>query len=526
MASLMDAIIIHYNTDIIRMTDISANNRRIARNTLMLYFRMLLIMAVTFYTSRVVLQTLGIEDYGIYNVVGGIVAMFGFLNSAMSSGTQRYLTFELGRGDKEKLKRVFITSMNIHMIIAVTVFILAESIGLWLLYNKMTIPSDRFNAAFWVYQCSILSTMVMFISVPYNATIIAHERMSAFAYISILEAILKLLIVYLLLLGDIDKLILYAVLMLAVQVTIRFIYNIYCRRHFEETRFSFLFDKVLFKEMLSFSGWNLWGNMASVTFTQGLNILLNIFFGPTVNAARGVAVQVQQAVTQFSMNFQTAINPQITKSYATEDYSYMHSLIFRSSRFTFCLLLCISLPIFMEAEALLGVWLNEVPDYSADFLRLILCVTILDAVANPLMVSAQATGRIKVYQSVVGGILLMILPVAYVVLKFGGTPQSVFIVHLIICMIAFVVRLLIVRSLVGLSVIRYFREVVVRCVAVGICTVSVSTVANILLDSSFASSIAECCISILVVLVFSFIIGITGNERNMILNKIMRYFKI
>ena len=526
MASLMDAIIIHYNTDIIRMTDISANNRRIARNTLMLYFRMLLIMAVTFYTSRVVLQTLGIEDYGIYNVVGGIVAMFGFLNSAMSSGTQRYLTFELGRGDKEKLKRVFITSMNIHMIIAVTVFILAESIGLWLLYNKMTIPSDRFNAAFWVYQCSILSTMVMFISVPYNATIIAHERMSAFAYISILEAVMKLLIVYLLLLGDIDKLILYAILMLAVQVTIRFIYNIYCRRHFEETRFSFLFDKVLFKEMLSFSGWNLWGNMASVTFTQGLNILLNIFFGPTVNAARGVAVQVQQAVTQFSMNFQTAINPQITKSYATEDYSYMHSLIFRSSRFTFCLLLCISLPIFMEAEALLGVWLNEVPDYSADFLRLILCVTILDAVANPLMVSAQATGRIKVYQSVVGGILLMILPVAYVVLKFGGTPQSVFIVHLIICMIAFVVRLLIVRSLVGLSVIRYFREVVVRCVAVGICTVSVSTVANILLDSSFASSIAECCISILVVLVFSFIIGITGNERNMILNKIMRYFKI
>ena len=285
------------------MADVTANNKRIAKNTLMLYFRMLLIMAVTFYTSRVVLQTLGIEDYGIYNVVGGIVAMFGFLNSAMSSGTQRYLTFELGRGDKEKLKRVFITSMNIHIIIAVIVFILAETAGLWLLYNKMTIPEDRFDAAFWVYQCSILSTMVMFISVPYNATIIAHERMSAFAYISILEAILKLLIVYLLLLGDIDKLILYAVLMLAVQVIIRFTYNIYCRRHFEETRYSFLFDKQLFKEMLSFSGWNLWGNMASVAFTQGLNILLNMFFGVTVNAAMGIAQQVNSALYSFVSNF-------------------------------------------------------------------------------------------------------------------------------------------------------------------------------------------------------------------------------
>lgn len=520
MASLMDAIIIHYNTDIIRMTDISANNRRIARNTLMLYFRMLLIMAVTFYTSRVVLQTLGIEDYGIYNVVGGIVAMFGFLNSAMSSGTQRFLTFELGRGDKEKLKRVFITSMNIHIIIAVIVFILAETAGLWLLYNKMTIPEDRFDAAFWVYQCSILSTMVMFISVPYNATIIAHERMSAFAYISILEAILKLLIVYLLLLGDIDKLILYAVLMLAVQVIIRFTYNIYCRRHFEETRYSFLFDKQLFKEMLSFSGWNLWGNMASVAFTQGLNILLNMFFGPVVNAARGVAVQVQQAVTQFSMNFQTAINPQVTKSYAIEDYDYMHSLIFRSSRFTFFLLLCICLPIFMEAEALLGIWLKEVPEYSATFLRLILCVTILDAVSNPLMVSAQATGKIKVYQSVVGGILLMIFPIAYIVLKLGGNPQSVFIVHLTICVIAFVVRLLIVRSLVRLSVGSYFKDVILRCMVVGICSLIIPIISNYLLSETLIGVLTECLISIFSAGLFSFLIGMTSRERKSIIKKI------
>ena len=506
------------------MTDVAANNRRIAKNTLMLYLRMLLIMAVSFYTSRVVLQTLGVVDYGIYNVVGGIVAMFGFLNSAMSSSTQRYLTFEFGRGDTERLKKVFVTSVNIHIMISVIVFVLAETIGLWLLYNKMTIPVERFNAAFWVYQCSILSTMVMFISVPYNATIIAHEKMSAFAYISILEVVLKLLIVYLLLIGDIDKLILYAVLMLTVQVIIRFIYNIYCKRHFEETKYSFLFDRPLFKEMLSFSGWNLWGNMAAVAFTQGLNILLNMFFGPVVNAARGVAVQVQQAVTQFSMNFQTAINPQITKSYAIEDYEYMHSLIFRSSRFTFFLLLCICLPVFMEAEALLGIWLKEVPEYSAVFLRIILCATIVDALANPLMISAQATAHIKIYQSVVGGILLTILPIAYVVLKLGGNPQSVFIVHLLICTIAFIVRLFIIRPMIRLSLTKYIKEVIVRCAVVGICAGAVSFAVNILLDSSLFSSIMECCISVLSVAVFSFMIGMTKNERDFIINKIKSKF--
>lgn len=506
------------------MTDVAANNRRIAKNTLMLYLRMLLIMAVSFYTSRVVLQTLGVVDYGIYNVVGGIVAMFGFLNSAMSSSTQRYLTFEFGRGDTERLKKVFVTSMNIHIMISVIVFVLAETIGLWLLYNKMTIPDERFNAAFWVYQCSILSTMVMFISVPYNATIIAHEKMSAFAYISILEVVLKLLIVYLLLIRDIDKLILYAVLMLTVQVIIRFIYNIYCTRHFEETKYSFLFDKPLFKEMLSFSGWNLWGNMAAVAYTQGLNILLNMFFGPVVNTARGVAVQVQQAVTQFSMNFQTAINPQITKSYAVEDYEYMHSLIFRSSRFTFFLLLCICLPVFMEAEALLGIWLKEVPEYSAVFLRIILFVTIVDAVANPLMISAQATGHIKIYQSVVGGILLTILPIAYVVLKLGGNPQSVFIVHLLICTIAFIVRLFIIRPMIRLSLTKYIKEVIVRCGVVGICAGAVSFAVNLLLDSSLFSSIMECCISVLSVAVFSFMIGMTKNERDFIINKIKSKF--
>ena len=247
---------------------------------------------VSLYTSRVVLDTLGVEDYGIYNVVGGIVVMFSFLNSAMASATQRYLTFELGRSNMEQLKNVFVTSVNIHIIIAVAVFILSETLGLWLLYNKMTIPADRMNAAFWVFQFSVISSMIMFVSVPYNAAIIAHEKMSAFAYISVWEAVLKLLIVYVLLVAGIDKLILYAMLLLCVQLLVRIIYGTYCKRHFDEAKYRLSFNKQLFKEMLAFSGWNLFGNMSAVAFTQGLNILLNMFFGPVVNAARGGAVQL------------------------------------------------------------------------------------------------------------------------------------------------------------------------------------------------------------------------------------------
>lgn len=504
------------------MSDIAANNKRIAKNTLLLYFRMLLIMLVTFYTSRVVLHTLGVVDYGIYNVVGGIVAMFGFLNTAMSSATQRYLTFELGRRDSDKLKRVFITSMNIHILIAILVFVLAETIGLWFLCHKMIIPEERFTASMWVYQCSILSTMVMFVSVPYNATIIAHEKMSAFAYISILEVVLKLLIVYLLLIGNVDKLILYAILMLGVQIIIRMIYNIFCRRHFDETKYKLFFDKGLFKEMLSFSGWNLFGNIATVAYTQGLNILLNMFFGPVVNAAQGVAVQVQHAVSQFSVNFQTAINPQITKSFAVQDLNYMHSLIFRSSRFTFFLLLCISLPVLIETDFILGIWLKDVPQYTSVFLRIVLFVTIINALSNPLMISAQATGKVKIYQSVIGGILLTILPIAYIVLKLGGNPQSVFIVHLIICAIAFVVRLFIIKPMIHLSIKGYFKEVITRCILVGIVAFIVPFTIRYFCENTLLCSVFICVISILSAGISSFYIGMTSNERRYVLNKIRK----
>ncbi len=485
----------------------------------MLYFRMLLTMAISLYTSRVVLSVLGVDDYGIYNAVGGAVALFGFINGAMITSTQRFLNFEIGRGDFDRLKKVFSTSIVIHALIAVVVVILCETVGLWLLNHKMTIPADRMSAAHWVFQISVLSSVIHILSVPYSAAIVSHERMSAFAYISIVEVILKLAIVYLLTIGNFDKLILYAILIVAVQLGIRLMYTTYCRKHFKETKFSRVNDKGLFREMASFAGWNLWGNCAGIAFTQGLNVLLNIFFGPAVNAARAVAVQVQGAVSQFSMNFQMAINPQITKSFATGDREYMHSLIFRSSKFTFFILLMLVLPLILEADMVLDIWLKDVPEYSSVFLRLVLCVTVIDAVANPLMISAQASGKIKVYQSVVGGILLVILPISYIVLKLGGDPASVFVVHLAVCVVAFIVRLLIVRLLIGLSLVKYFRKAIIPCFVVLVPSVVLSVTINHYLPKDILSSMIVCAAGVIISAVMAYFLGLNRSERSFINDK-------
>ena len=498
------------------MTDTSTNNRRIARNTIILYLRMILLMLVSLYTSRVVLSALGVEDYGIYNVVGGVVAMFGFLNGAMATSTQRYLTFELGRKDGNRLHTVFITSVNIHLLIAIIVVLLAETLGLWFLNNKMVIPESRADAAMWVYQFSVLSAAVMFASVPYNATIIAHERMGVFAYVSIFEAVMKLVIALALCLFHGDRLILYGIMLLCVQVLVRIIYGVYCRRYFEEARYELRFDRCLFREMLSFSGWNLWGSTASVAMTQGLNILLNIFFGPVVNAARGVAVQVQSVVMHFASNFQTALNPQIIKSYASKELSYMRSLIFRSSRFSFCLLFCLSLPVFIETDMLLVLWLKEVPEYSSVFLRLILCVTIIQSVSGPLMTSAQATGKVRVYQSVVGCILVMVLPAAYIVLKLGGSPVSVFITEIVVCAVAFIVRLLIVRSIIRFRLRIFFTNVLLRCVLVAIAAVVIPLLLKMFIGDSIMSSLIVCAVSVISASSATFLIGMTRSERTTI----------
>lgn len=502
------------------MSDIQSNNKRIAKNTILLYFRMMFMMAVSLYTSRVVLNTLGIEDYGIYNVVGGVVAMFGFLNAAMTTSTQRYITYELGKGNQDRLKQVFSTSVNIHILISFVVVILTETIGIWFLNEKMVIPAERMTAAMWVFQLSILTTVIAIMSYPYNAAIVAHERMSAFAYISVLEVILKLAVVYMLTIWDIDKLILYAVLIASIQLAIRFCYSGYCAKHFPETKYQLYFDKPLFKEMLGFAGWNLWGNLAAILFTQGVNMLLNVFFGPVVNAARAVAVQVQGTIHQFSSNFQMALNPQITKTYAAGQINDMHRLIYRSSKFTFFLLFILCLPVAVEAPIILELWLKTVPNYTVIFLRIMIATMIIDATANPLMVSAAATGKVKVYQSVIGGILLAILPIAYVVLKMGGAPWTVFVVHFFVCCVAYITRLFIIRPLIQLSITTFVKEVIFRCLLVVFAAAIIPLALHIILSESLFNAICVILISVITASLCSFYLGLDKHEREVIIAKV------
>lgn len=501
-------------------TQASYNNSRIAKNTLLLYFRMLLLMAVSLYTSRVVLSTLGVNDYGIYNVVGGFVGMFAFLNGAMSGCTQRFITIALGKGDEQNLRKVFSTCVITHGVIALLIFIVAETIGLWFVIEKLVIPADRMIAAMVVYQCSIVTTMIMIMSFPYNADIIAHERMSAFAYISIYEAFANLGIVYLLRICSIDRLVLYAILMLLIKASVIIIYRIYCKRQFKETVFHWIFDKSLLKEIVSFTGWNLWGGMAGTLMGQGINVLLNLFFGPAVNAARGLAVQVQSAVQLFATNFQTALNPQMMKTYAAGDLESMHMLLFRSAKFTFMLLLCLMLPLILEIDTVLRLWLKEVPEYTNTFVCLMLCIAMVDAVSNPFMTASAATGKVKIYQSVVGGILLSIVPIAYVALKLGAEPYMVFAVHLFVAVLAFVARLTIVKNLISLSVHMYIITVILPCLFVVTPSVIFALGVKYIFPQGLVYAFTVILLSFLSVVSFSFLFGLTRNERKFILSKI------
>lgn len=491
----------------------SENNKRIAKNTAMLYFRMLITMAVSLYTSRVILNTLGVEDFGIYNVVGGVVTMFSFLNSSMASATQRFLSFELGKKNYEQLSRVFSMSINIHATITLVILILAETIGLWFLNTQLTIPEERMVAANWVYQFTILSFMVTVMSVPYNASIIAHERMNVYAYVSIIEVALKLLIVFMLQWFGFDKLKFYAVLIFSVSLFISIIYGLYSKRNFEECSYKFSWDKSLYQTLMSYAGWNLWGNFAGVTFNQGINILLNIFFGPVINAARGIAYQVNGTVNGFVSNFQIAMNPQIVKSYASDDRQYMHQLIFRGSRYSFFLLFFITLPILLEAEIILKWWLKVVPEYTSLFCRLVLINTLIDCISGPLMTAAQATGKIKKYQAVVGGLLLLILPISYILLKIGFPPQTTLYVSISVSIVALFARLWIISPLVNLSILTFTRLVLVRVLWVTMIAVIFPLLIKYSVNKELIRFFAVCIVSVLSVTASIYWFGLRKEEQ-------------
>ena len=500
--------------------DTAANNRRIAKNTLMLYFRMLFSMVVSLYTSRVVLNALGVEDYGIYNVVGGLVSMFSVISGSLSASILRFITYELGCGDKNRLNKIFSTSINIQFGLGLIIIILAETVGIWFLNAKMNISDVRMMAANWVFQFSILTFVVNLVSVPYNASIIAHEHMSAFAYISILEAILKLSIAFLIFISPIDQLVFYALLMTLTACIIRFVYSFYCKKHFKESKFQFYFSKKLLFEMFSFAGWNTIGSASAILRDQGGNILLNLFFNPAVNAARGVSIQACHAITLFAQNFMTAVNPQITKSYASGDKEYLTTLLFQSSRFSFYLLSVLSIPILIKAEYILSLWLGNVPEHSTSFIQLMILFSLNESFSYSLITAMLATGDVKNYQIIVGGLLLLNVPISYITLKLGAPPESVFIVSIVLSIASFATRLIMLKRMIQLPIKLFLLKVYLKCILVFVLSAIIPIILSYFLRNSIPNLILLCTASILSSFTFIYTFGCTANERVFIRSKI------
>lgn len=493
----------------------SNNNKRIAKNTGILYIRMIFQLLISLYTSRVVLNVLGFSDYGIYNVVGGVVGMFGFLNGSMGTATNRFLTFELGRGyDKNQMQKVFTTSLLIHLFICLFVLILAETVGLWYLNNKLVIPEGREFATNVVYQCSIIASLVAIISVPYNAAIVSREKMGAFAYITTFEVLLYLLVALSLNFIKADGLIIYAILIVLVKLLIQVIYLVYCKKNIDEVNGEILFDKSLFKQMSSFALWIMNGSFAVVCYTQGLNLLLNLFFGPVVNAARGIAVQVQSKIMGFCSNFQMAIKPQITKQYAAGDYKYMHVLVYNASVYSVLLMFFFSFPLMLESSFILEIWLVNVPEYTQEFVILTLCIGIIESLRDPINTCIHATGKIKKFQSIEGTASLLVLPLAYISLHLGYKPTSVFIVHLLVFVLLQILRVFLVCPKIYMKKRDYCINVVFKSLMVIVPSILIIIPLKIILkEDNFYSFLLICISSSICVLSFTYCFILSKSQK-------------
>ncbi len=496
--------------------------RRIAKNTLMLYGRMLVLMLVGLYTSRVVLAVLGENDFGIYNVVGGVVAMFTIISGALNSAVQRFITFEMGRENGD-LNKVYSTAVTIQLILALVVAALAEPAGLWFIENEMTIDPARIPAAKWVLHFSLLAFVINLMSVPQMASITAHEKMSAYAWIGLLDGFLRLSVAFLIMKSPIDRLVYYAALMAGVVLIVRLVYGIYCRKNFEECRYRPVFDRKLIKEMFSFAGWNFIGVSSGVLRDHGGNILVNLFSsGTAVNAARGAAFQLNNAIQGFVTNFMTAVNPQITKSYAAGDTGYLFPLLRRASRMSFFLLFVIALPVLFNTGYLLGLWLKDVPQHTALFVQLFLVFALSESISNPLITAMLATGKIRNYQLAVGGLQLMNVPVSYICLRMGAIPEVTVVVAIVISQICFFVRLLMLRGMIGIDVWTYMKDVYFRVLAVA----AVALAVPLLVCGQIPDGFMGFCLSVLVCVACACIsvlfVGCDGAERREMIKFIRR----
>lgn len=498
--------------------DNSANNKRIAKNTLLLYFRLFITMAIGLFTSRVVLNTLGVSDYGVYNVVAGFVAMFTLLTGSLSAAISRFLTYNLGKGDLKKLQIVFSTSITIMLLMATLIVLLAELFGLWFLNSQMNIPVERMESANWVFHFAVISFAINLVSVPYNASIISHERMDAYAYISILEVVLKLVIVYMLYVSPFDKLVSYSFLLLMVSIVIRFVYGVYCSKKFTECHYSFVFDKNLVKEMGSFAGWNLMGSGAYLFNTQGVNIITNIFFGVTTNAARGIANQVEGIAKQFVTNFTTAINPQITKSYAIGDVNYMHSLVCRGAKFSYLLMLFFVVPFMFETETIMKLWLNVYPPEAPLFLRFSMVGTMFDMLGNSTANAAWATGNIKRYYIIVGGVGSLVFPFSWIAFALGAPAYSPYIIFALIYIAVMILKVYIIKDLVSFPPRLFFNEVIKPIVVTTLVAFIIPSILYCIIGESLFRTMMVVLVSLLSVGLSSYFIALSKSERNKIDN--------
>jgi O-antigen/teichoic acid export membrane protein len=503
------------------------NSKRIAKNTLYLYLRMFIILIVSLFTVRIVIQTLGIEDYGVYNVVGGVVLALSFISKILSGASQRFFSYALGRNDKKQLEEVFTTISLCYFAVTILIVLLAESIGLWFVCNKMAIPNGRMVAALWVFQFAILSFVVSLLTNPYQAVIVSHENMSVYAYISIIEVVSKLLIVYLLLLLPYDKLKVYSILMFFTTLMVNSIYFLYCRHKYEESRFHFSWNKQQFISVFSYSSWTLFGTIAGQCNTQGVNILLNLFFGPVANAAYSIGSQVSNHVQGFGLNFYTAVKPPLIKSYAQGDYEYMNKLFVFSSKALFVLLYFFILPIFVVTYDLLFFWLGKVEMYMVDFVRLFLIYTLLLSISFPITALIQAAGRVKIYHTLVDGFSLISLPTIYILFKLGFPANTCFYVTIFVFLIAHFIRLLVAKKVIyNFSIMGYLKHIGFPILIAVVLTLLPMLIVSSYFDKGIVGIIILVPISLFICIVTCYYVVFDIIERKQLIRLIRNKIKI
>lgn len=496
--------------------DTTSNNRRIAKNTVFLYFRMLFLMFLGFYSSRVTLKVLGQEDFGIYNLVAGVIVMFQFLNASLTSAMQRYLNFTLGENDPNGAKKVFSICMKIYITLALILVVLCESIGLFILNYYLKIPTDRMKAANIVFHISSLTMVINMLRIPFHSAIITTERMSFFAYISIIEGVLKLAILFILTIGQFDKLVLYASLMLSISIIMLVIFFLYCKKNISFINFTKYKDSELVKSIMSFSGWNVFGSFASVAVNQGINIFINRFYGVLLNAAMAAATQASNAVTSFLNNFQTAFHPQLVKSYAKQDMEFIYGFSYKVSKYSFFLMYFIILPFSVNLKYVLSIWLTTVPEMTAEFITVMLFIALIDSLADPFFMLAMAEGNIKVYQIVGSLSMLMILPVAYILLAVGLPAYWALVVKLVQGILFCIYRLLYLRKRINLPVKVFFRTILSRVLVIIVFSYPLLCIIHNVLEpfGQLPQLLISCVASCVILIILYWFIGIDKNERN------------